>query len=77
MKDKINEVKMEIAGAYEKERIIEKHYNFLSSRLDRLHTDITTSSIEKELNTKSSSVDTKPSIHKITKYTSDGKPANP
>jgi tetratricopeptide (TPR) repeat protein len=34
------------------------------------------SSIRKESNAKSSSVDTEPAIHKITRYTSDGKPIN-
>ncbi|MFZ0220798.1 MAG: pentapeptide repeat-containing protein [Candidatus Nitrosopolaris sp.] len=39
-------------------------------------TDITTRSIGKESNVKSSSMNTKPPVHKITRYTSDGKPVN-
>jgi hypothetical protein len=39
-------------------------------------TDITSKSNGKESNVKSLSVDTECSIHRITRYTSDGKPIN-
>lgn len=52
--DKIKKVKMEIAGAYAKEWIIEEQYKSLLDRLDHMRTDITT---REGLNAKSS-VDT-------------------
>jgi uncharacterized protein YjbI with pentapeptide repeats len=70
-----------LSGADLSDVKIDNRSNFENAKLTSAYpssivTDIRTRTIGKESNAKSSSVDTKPSIHRITKYTSDGKPVN-